>query len=235
MKSSIKNYFDKTVNFNSITRFLHQRKYDLTKQVIKNDFGNNKLKILDIGCGTATMFGFLKNEAINFHYTGIEPQKELYSVAENHYSTETNFNLIKNKIEIYLDKLDDYDLILAMDTLEHIPLNSINKIIENISNLSGKKFLINVPNEVGPILAIKNLGSYIMRYPRFKEYDFFENIYASTYNIDKISHHIDAHKGFDWRHLLYTLNYYYDDNVEVKTLFPLLPKTLSPSVFFICN
>ena len=34
-------------------------------------------------------FGFLKNEAINFHYTGIEPQKELYSVAENHYSTES--------------------------------------------------------------------------------------------------------------------------------------------------
>ena len=112
--------------------------------------------ILDIGCGTATMFDF-KKEKFNFTYTGIEPQKELYSVAMKNYSNENNFNLIQNTIESNYDNLDKYDLILAMDTLEHIPLNNRNDIIKNISKSGCKKFLINVPNEIGPIVAIKTL------------------------------------------------------------------------------
>ena len=74
-----------------------------------------------------------------------------------------------------------------------------------------------------------------MRYPRYKEYTFLENVYASTYNLNKIQSHVDAHKGFDWRHLMYTLNFNYKDNVKIKTLTPFLPKTLSPSIFFICG
>ena len=74
-----------------------------------------------------------------------------------------------------------------------------------------------------------------MRYPRYNEYTFLENVYASTYNLNKIQSHVDAHKGFDWRHLMYTLNFNYKDNVKIKTLTPFLPKTLSPSIFFICG
>ena len=230
-----KSYFDETINFNKITKFLHQRKYLLTEQVIKKETKQDKINILDIGCGSATMFQYLNQLNLDFTYTGIEPQEDLYKVAEKNFSKNSNFSIIKDPIEKDFGILENFNFILAMDSLEHIPLDIRNEIIDNVSKSNCKKFLINVPNEIGPIVTIKNFGSFIMRYPRYKEYSFSENFFASFYNVSKFPHHIDAHKGFDWRHLEYSLRFYFKNKVKIKTLFPFLPKTFSPSIFLVCK
>mgnify|MGYP004181272689 CR=1 FL=1 len=69
---------------------------------------------------------------------------------------------------------------------------------------------VNVPNEIGPAVLIKNIGSFLMGYLRYKEYSFMETIYASLYKIDKFKPHYDGHKGFDWRVLYYNLMFYFE-------------------------
>ena len=118
--------------------------------------------------------------------------------------------------------------------IEHIPLNIRNNVINQISNFDFKYMFINVPNELGPAILIKNIGSKLMGYIRHKEYSIQETFYALTYQLDKIKPHIDGHKAFDWRVLYYTLMFYFD--VEIKTS-PnnFTPKSFSPSIFFICK
>ena len=235
MKKKIYSYFDKTINFNFITRYLHKRKYLITKKVLIEYPKNKKIKILDIGCGSATMYEYLSDCDLDFSYIGIEPEKDLYDVANKNYGDNNNFSILCDVIENNENILKESNVIIAMDSLENMPYNNRNDIIKKISHLQDKVFLINVPNEVGPILAIKNIGSFLMGYPRYKEYSFVESIYATLYRIDKISSHIDAHKGFDWRTLEYSLRYNFKDKVKVFTIYNFIPRFLSPSIYFKCD
>jgi len=235
MKKQISNYFDKTINFNIITRYLRKRKYHITKSILKEMTLDKEINILDIGCGTASMYEHLCELNINFNYIGLEPDKILYDEALNKYNTQCNFKILNNVIEENFQLINNSDIILAMDVLEHMPYNIRNILIEEICNFQDKTLLINVPNEVGPIIAIKNLGSYLMGYQRYTEYTIMETLNASLYRLDKITHHTIAHKGFDWRTLDYSLRFYFKDKVKIISFINFFPKFLSPSIYFKCN
>tara|TARA_Y100000389_G_scaffold205131_1_gene263736 strand:+ start:6106 stop:6813 length:708 start_codon:yes stop_codon:yes gene_type:complete len=235
MKKKFYSYFDKTINFNFITRYLHNRKYLITKKILCKHPRTQKINIIDIGCGSASMYEHLKDCNLNFNYIGIEPDKDLFDTATKNYGENDNFSILKDIIENNEDILENSHVIIAMDSLEHIPYNNRNELIKKISQLQNKVFLVNVPNEVGPILAIKNIGSFLMGYPRYKEYSFIESVYATFYRIDKMKPHIDAHKGFDWRTLEYSLRYNFKNKVKVFTIYKLVPKFLSPSIYFKCD
>jgi len=235
MKNEKLNYFDKTINFNAITKFLHKRKYLIVKSILREISLDIKINILDIGCGSASMYEHLSEASINFNYFGLEPDKILYNDALRKYGANNNFTILNDVIESNFQLLNNSDIILAMDSLEHMPYNDRNNVINEISKLQNKILLVNVPNEAGPIVSIKNLGSFLIGYPRYKEYTLIETLNASFYRLDKIAYHIDAHKGFDWRTLDYSLRFYFKDNVKVITLFKFLPNFLSPSIFFKCN
>ena len=108
------------------------------------------------------------------------------------------------------------------------------RTIESISKSSFMYLYITVPNEVGPALFIKNIGSALMGYTRYKEYKWRETFFASIYELDKVERHGTRHIGFDWRWLAQTLR----QNVTIvkKTSSPanFIPKFISPSIGFIC-
>ena len=83
-------------------------------------------------------------------------------------------------------------------------------------------------------IFIKNIGSALIGYKRYKEYEWRETFFASIYELDKVKRHDMGHIGFDWRWLAQTLR----QNVTIvkKTSSPanFTPKFISPSIGFIC-
>ena len=223
-------------NYNFITRYLHSNKY---KHLIKclNKLNKEKIRILDIGCGTCNLYKNL-NTLFKIEYIGVENEKIIYNLASDRYNKNSNFkiyNIDVNQIFLEENFSKSFDIIICFDVLEHMSLNKANILLNNIK----KKFLfewlyINIPNEIGLALFIKNIGSALMGYSRHKEYSFKETMYASLYKLNKLKHN-NNHKGFDWRniHTICKKNF---DTYDI-TYFP--PKIfniiLSPSIFISCK
>ncbi len=230
------NKYEKTQNFNWITRLLHSTRYrNLKKLIISSTYKNNKLRVVDVGCGPAKSYEVIKSLDINFHYLGIEIRKDFFEIAKKRYSKFDNFEIVCDSVENLFNTFDSADIIIGLEAFEHIPEPIVVRTVEAIGKSNFKYLYLTVPNEIGPAIFIKNLGSFLMGYPRYKEYSWAETFSASLYNLDKVERHGTGHKGFDWRWLAHTLR----QNCKIKkiTTSPLqiIPRFLSPSIGFVCE
>ena len=219
-------------NHSFITKYLHNNKYYLLDKLIKKNF-SDKFTVLDMGSGLSEFYRKFNN-IYEFEYLGIEKSAKFYNICNERLSKNQNYTLICKNLEDALHELNDTDLILCLDVLEHVNYDLRKKIIERISELNFKKIFINVPNEFGPAIFIKNFGSRLIKYNRDFEYTFRETIYATFYMFNKLPPHTNKHKNFYWKHLYKLLkNYFY---VEIKTnINNLLPNHFSPTISFICS
>jgi SAM-dependent methyltransferase len=225
--------YEKNQGFNRITSFFHNVRYRHLIKFFERFPANKAIKVVDIGCAHAKTFCLLKDR-FSIAYIGIEPS-ELGVYAYQRYSSHKNFRIINGLVEDHFLELKEADVILALETLEHIPENIVVRIIEQISLTKSKNFICSVPNEIGPIVWVKNIASLLMGYIRHTEYTWRETFFAGIYKLDRIEAHTNGHKGFDWRWLAQTLRH---NMVICKTYsspVSWLPKILSPSLFFICR
>lgn len=233
-----KTFYEKTLEYNSITKYLHSNKHKLffnhlESQAI-NKKSNTKIRILDLGCGPAYIFNELKEKITNFEYIGIEIRDDFIAAANENFSEDDRFSIIKSTVEDYLSVISKVDFIISFDCFEHMTLNARNTSLELISKIDFKYMYVNVPNEIGPAILIKNLGSFLMRYVRHKEYTLLETIYSALYMTDRFKPHSDGHKGFDWRVLYYNLRFYFNTTLVTSPI-KIVPRVFSPSIFFICK
>ena len=220
-------------NFNFITKFLHNNKYILLEKMLKENFAKSHFTVLDIGSGLSEFYRKF-NHKFNFNYFGIEKNLNFFNTCKNKLSINKNYDVVLSDIENVVDNLEGKDLILCLDILEHIDFKLRKKLIFKISQIKFKKLFINVPNEFGPAIFIKNFGSRLINYKRDFEYTFLETLYATFYMSHKLPPHENKHKNFYWKDLQNLLNIYF--HVEVKTnINNLLPKHFSPTISFICT
>ncbi len=228
--------YEERQNFNFITQILHTNRYRHLKKIIeKISKSKKRIKVIDIGCGSAKTFSFIKQMGVDFVYLGIEPSEDLVDIANNRYSQFDNFSIICDSVENTYASFENVDLILAMESFEHIREATVIRIIENITKRKFKYMYITVPNEIGPAILIKNVGSYLMGWKRYREYKWRETLASAFYKLDKFERHSTRHKGFDWRWLAQNLR----QNCKIKkiTTSPLnvIPMSFSPSIGFICE
>jgi len=235
--NSEKHWYEEFQEQDFITRWLHNSRYSNLKKIVKKTCKelNKSINIIDIGCGPSKAFQVISELNIEFKYIGIEIRKDFYQLSLERYGENDNFSIINDNVENCFDEFIKADLIIGLESFEHIKEGIVFKMLEAISKSSFKYLYVTVPNELGIALLIKNIGSYIMGYQRSKDYSLIETIYATTYNLDKIKRVYDDHKCFDWRWLAHSLRL----NVDIieKTTSPsnLIPTFISPSIGFICK
>ena len=239
---SNQNIYEENQNFNFIIKFLHRIRYrNLEKLIIRaSKEKKGKLKILDVGGGPAEAYKTITKLGIDFEYVGVDMCKEFFDIASQRYNQFENFKIIFDSIENQFDKFTDADVIIGLESFEHMKEWLVVRTIESISKSSFMYLYITVPNEVGPAILVKNIASVLMGYTRHKEYKWRDTFFASVYKLDKVERNDKGHqanighKGFDWRWLAQTLR----QNVTIvkKTSSPadFIPKFISPSIGFIC-
>lgn len=237
MKANAERY-RKFQNFNFITKLLHSVRYNYTLNFIDSlNYDKTKpLKILEIGCADGQLFGLL-DQHYCIEYTGIELFADFASVAQKKHGHKANFNLIHGSVMNCLDNIvnTEYDLIISLETLEHIPWTEVITLLQSLSHSQCKHFLFSIPNEIGPAVLIKNIGSFIMRYPRYREYSWRHTWYAGFYRLDQLPRHHINHIGFDWRWIVQLIRYNFRILKIKKSPFKFIPSYLSPSFFIICT
>ncbi len=192
------------------------------------------IKVVDIGCAHAKLFAIL-NEPFNIDYTGIDNDADLTEVGKCRYGHQPNFRVVTDSVQNALDCLGNADILVALETLEHIPEHEVVWIIEAAAAAQPKLFVCSVPVEIGPAIWLKNVGSLLTGYMRHKEYRWSETFWAGLYQLDKLPPHGTGHKGFDWRWLAQTIRHNMEITKISKLPFGFLPAALAFSVFIVAK
>lgn len=228
-------YYEKNQSFNPLVAWLHSIRYKYLMELfdqVESENPAKQIRVVDIGCAHAKSFGLL-NKRYNINYVGIELDSHFAETAKSRYETHSNFRIINDSIENHYAELENVDFIMALETLEHIPEHIVVRLVETIAIANPKYFVCSVPNEVGPIVWIKNIGSLLMGYMRHTEYKWCETLYAGIYQLEKVQTHGTGHKGFDWRWLAQTIRHNRKITKIMSSPFRWLPKTFSVSIIFI--
>lgn len=189
---------------------------------------------MEIGCAHAKLFSLL-NERFEIDYTGIEIDPVFVETARSRYGNNLNFRVVLDSAVNALPHMRNADIVVALETLEHIPEHEVVRIIEAVAIAQPKLFVCSVPVEIGPAIWLKNIGSLLTGHMRHTEYRWRETFWAGLYQLDKLPPHAIGHKGFDWRWLAQTIRH----NLRVTEIrkFPLrcLPAAFSFSVFVVAE
>jgi len=225
--------YEKNQTHSALVAYLHSIRFSYLLNVFDRLPKGRRLRVVDIGCAHAKTFGLL-NARFPIDYLGIELDREFAAAAVQRYGGFQNFRMINDSIEHHYDELAGADAILALETIEHIPEHLVVRLVEQIAAARPAVFMCSVPNEVGPIVWVKNLGSFLTGYVRHREYTWPETFYAGIFQLNRIPAHGTGHKGFDWRWLAQTIRHNMKITRMLSSPFPWLPKTLSFSVVFVC-
>ncbi len=228
-------FYERKQEFNALVSWLHSLRYKNIIGVFEElarSCNNRKIEVFEIGCAHAKLFSIL-NDKFNINYTGVEIREAFVNAANERFKKYSNFRIIQGGAEEQLKQCHDVDIIVALETLEHIPEHLVVRIVEEVSRIRPKIFVCSVPVEIGPAIWFKNLGSLLMGYMRHTEYTWPETFWAGFARLDKLPPHDTGHKGFDWRWLAQTIRHNLTIR-ELRTLpFSILPVGLSTSVFII--
>jgi SAM-dependent methyltransferase len=227
--------YEQVQNQNWLTRFLHSGRYaELLAMVgsIERDLGR-RVRVLDIGCGPGSTAKTLL-EHYDADYTGIDNDPVFIAAAEAKAGSRPGCRfLTADAADPVHYRPESADLVCALETFEHIPANSVVRIIENVCRIvKPRVFLATVPVEVGPAVWIKNWGSLLMGYDR-KSGNFRETFWAGLYRLQKVPPHDISHQGFDWRWLAYTMH----SNAPLHELRSMparfIPRSLAPTMLMV--
>lgn len=231
--------YERKQNFNPLVRWLHSFRYKVILEVfadLERELDGRAIRVLEIGSAEGKLFD-LVNQRFRIDYTGIEVRYGLAEVSRKRYGDLANFRVIVGSAadpKVFVD-VGRPDIVVALETLEHIPEHHVVRIVEGIAALQPRILACSVPVEVGPAIWAKNVGSWLVGYMRHREYRWAETFWAGLYQLDRLPPHSLGHRGFDWRWLAHTIRH----NLEIVRIrrfpSPFLPASCSTSVFFLAR
>ena len=236
---NVKEYFTMQ-NFNFITQFLHSIRYGHLKKFLQKVLVEKpKPNIFEIGCGYGKTLSILtqnpKFRVENYLGIDIEPQFISYCQQKDFDPKyQFLFSDIRNFANGHKNIPFDPDVIIALECFEHINEFDIPRVIEWISSLNCPLF-ISVPNEIGPAILFKNIGSFLMGYIRHKEYSWMETLQAALYRLERVTPHSTGHIGFDYRWLAAVINQKFIITKVGTSPWNFIPRSFSPSIYFYCE
>lgn len=196
------NSYEESLNTNRILSWIHSLRYKETIKFLEMFEWKRPIRILEIGCANAKLFEVL-NERFNIEYVGIDPYPDFAREAYERYKHRPNFSVIQQDASLmpsYEGLLPNVDIVICLETLEHMPLVHAQRILTRVKELSPAFFLCSFPVEIGLSVLLKNVASFLFGYHRHKNlYNWKETLFASIYRLDKLPPHTHEHKGFDWR------------------------------------
>lgn len=227
--------YERNQAFNRLVSWLHSQRYkhviDAIEPIAPVD---RPLNVLDLGCGFARLYDVLR-QSFDVEYTGVDPQAGYLDRANERYGTDPAFRslCVSATDPIVFDR--KYDVVTALEVMEHIEGPKVVRIIEEISRANPRRFICSVPIEIGPSVLIKNVGSLLMGYSRHKTYTWRQTLAAGLYRLDYLPRHTTSHLAFDWRWLAQTIRDHF--RIVETRFFPFkyLPASLSSTAFFIAE
>jgi SAM-dependent methyltransferase len=192
------------------------------------------IRVLEIGCDSGRLYDTLKAR-YDIRFTGIDVAEGRVIIARERYRKDPNFRARIGSAADLLPFDEPYDVIVALETFEHIAEPDVLTILAAIAKMAPRRFICSVPVEIGPAVFFKNLTSALTGYIRHRDYTWRDTFWAALYRLDKIPVHNRRHIGFDWRWLAYSVRLFLPMMKRRNLPFWFLPAALSNSVLLVAE
>ena len=222
------NNYQSNLNVHPIQKFAHTSRFSFVCSACKTLLPPNA-SILDYG----TADGYIPQLLIS----NIEGIKDI--VAFDLVSTNFPDN-INPKILLTTDKhlLNEktYDLILCLETLEHVPEHMIDQVLLHLSDLTTENtyLLISVPIEIGLSSLVKNIVRLFSN--QLENISSPINILYSSIGVTRFirrSPNNPGHMGFNYKHLESKIDRYFNIISKSFTPFPLSRGVFNSQVYYV--
>ena len=215
-------YNDFLFNNYGLRRFIHlSRFYWLRNTIIRRKIKYKN--ILELGCGDGKTIHFIPKS--EYYYYGLDANWEgTLDAAKKQFDNneKIKFKEIASYKDITIDKKNLYDLVICMETLEHIPPDEICHYLEKLSELSNGYVLITIPNEKGIFFLLKRIFKVNSGIEKYNLKEIFKLTFGKTNSVDR-----HQHKGFDYDHMIYDIRKYFKIvKIEGIPFRNILPKFL---------
>ena len=135
--------------------------------ILKKELTEEKLKILDYGCGVGTIDFYLAH--LGHSITGIDISPKAIRVCKSSakeigVASNTTFKLISQRLD------NEYDLIICSELIEHVPDDI--KLLEKLTILlkKGGKLLISTPTVDAPLYKLNLAKDFDIRVGHLRRY-----------------------------------------------------------------
>ena len=211
-----------------IAQLIHRRRLRIFLKSFRNIHRGKTGKLADFGCSNGHIISLLKEhffDGSNFSFFGFDHSKELLKIAENKRIDGAEFHFF-NLNEINEDWADTFNIIICLETLEHV--GDYKNAILNLYKSSRKNgiIIISIPNEKGVPGILKYVVRKIIRRNAYGE--FFKRKSQLQYIRHLVLNRpIDTfrepgaegwgpHLGFDWKVMEAHLNKTYIDSNRLR-------------------
>jgi cyclopropane fatty-acyl-phospholipid synthase-like methyltransferase len=165
-------------------------------------------KVLELGCFDGKVLRFLPQPPQR--YVGFDANWESgLDLARRTFATQPQFEFHEatSPADLRLAPEDQFDVIVTMETLEHLPPEDLDAYLAKLATHAGGWVFVTVPNEKGPLFLAKWLAKRI--FSRDGEaYTGREVLYATLGLTHKVAR--NQHKGFDYDVLVSQLRRHFD-------------------------
>ena len=223
-----RNKYDQRLFKSGIRKYLHEKRFLWLREQAKNFKHLNSVtnpSVIEIGCFNCR----------SLKYLGFVPSK--------YYGLDAGWEKgIEEAIQAYpqhtikkstnpADICEDWDLCLALETLEHLPRPDVlDQYLSQISKHS-RKLIATVPMEIGPLFALKYIYKKI--FLKYKHPHTLLEFYNQTLGRCHLVNQ-DNHCGFDYRSLVNMMNRYFKIE-KIEGLNPKLPKLLNTQIGIVAS
>lgn len=206
-----------------IRSFFHYSRFFSVKSLIKR----HKIKcvrILELGCFDGKLLDFLPSPPQTYKGFDADWENGLSAAKKRQEKNPAyEFSLANKPDDINLGQEEKFDLIVSMETFEHIPPELVCPYLEKLSKHLDGHLVITVPNEKGIFFLMKRILK-----PKDSSYK-FSLMDKINLTMGKTNYVIrNQHKGFDYDHLIYDIKKYFNViNVFGYSISRFIPKSLS--------
>ena len=166
----------------------------------------NPSKVLDLGCGEGNLIGMLADEP--FQVTGMDSsEKAIHRAYKNlrkkrKISRDGNVKIVQGSLYYKDSRFKGFDTIVLCEVIEHIELERVKSVIDNIMFLEPENFILSTPNKDFNKF-FENLKDELRYYDHRFEFTYNEflefctwicNTYGFTCNIEDFGKEIDGIK-----------------------------------------
>ncbi len=179
--------------------YVHNSRFNWAQRVCKRR-GQDLSSVFELGCFDGHLLDWLPAEPS--YYLGVDADWEGgLSAAQKRFGGDQRRDFIKSANASALASVPDnsFTAAFALETLEHIPEDELDRYLAEIARILNGTFYITVPNEKGIVFLLK----YILKaayYGGNHDYSLREIVNATLCRLELVER--NDHKGFDYAVLI---------------------------------
>lgn len=211
--------------------FLHNGRFEWIKKKFEL-LGLTEIRVVELGCFDGRLLKFLPNTLVSYNGYDADWEGGL-STAKSLESDSVKFSKCTNTSQFLLP--DQFNVFISLETLEHI--NDENLLRAYLQKAADELAdngiaLITVPNEIGPLFALKHLYKRFIHGEKsnYSTKEFFHQVLGQTSKVQR-----NEHKGFSYINFNEILKDYFEVCRVEGANTKFLPAFLNMSIGFSCK